>query len=950
METILLNSLFHGVHDGWLSIWTKPGNKTRWFDFSSEKLLDDVMAYSEEMDANGHDVYFGVCPSKVKKTSGRMAQTDAKSLPGFFVDVDTLLDASKAGKRLPANPAEAFTVLCGLSCPPSLCVNSGHGLHAYWLLTAAKPIGDLENIKKALKWFAEGIAAATGWMLDTGASEPARVLRVPGTHNRKENPPLSVEVIQPGGEVRRYTMEELGLFAQACNHMAGNSDETPGTAAPVDATNRADYQPGGKYYLDDEALWAMLSRHDERIARLRIGDTSEYGDHSAADQAMCNALAFATGREPQRMDALFRQTALYREKWDEKHYSDGKTYGEGTILAACRDCREVYRGRDYLLDRMNEATREQFEALRRDYETATGGAYIVEPFRTCACKRDGKGNKTVETLADFIIHPIETIRRDNGAEQTTEYVFEGIDVTGHRLPRVNVPAARFKSFQWVIENWPGAVIEPGTAKPDKLRAAVQKVERVTATRRTVYSHSGWRCIGGEWVYLHNGGAIGTNGVSVELPGSLAGYTIPENGPEDSPTEAALASLALLGIAPDHVTVPLLATMYLAPLCEWFDQAGEPINHILILQGKTQSMKSVLSSLFLNHFGAKWNFQNLPFNFQSTSNATREGIFLAKDLPAIVDDFHPTPTGRGAVERMNQIAQDLARAWGDHAARQRMNADGSLRTAKPARGLGVFTAEYPPDLGESGLSRAYIAVMRPGEVDTDKLSKAQEAARLGVYGRSMWGYLNWLCWRVKNDGASAFSEMLGRWFRKKRQGLLRVEYDGHNRLATAGAHLLIGFEMMLEYFQTVGAVDEQGRTEALNRATAAIMAGLDAHAKSVKESDPVRIFAETLLELSDTVHAFVPPGSVLMDNTHGYMDDLWIYAKPKDLFSAVRELCLKSGSPFPLNSQPEMLKRLYEAGITTTEKAKPQRIPGTDGAPMHCIKISRAKLDEILKDD
>ena len=43
VQTILLNSLFHGVHDGWLSIWTKPGNKTRWFDFSSEKLLDNVI-------------------------------------------------------------------------------------------------------------------------------------------------------------------------------------------------------------------------------------------------------------------------------------------------------------------------------------------------------------------------------------------------------------------------------------------------------------------------------------------------------------------------------------------------------------------------------------------------------------------------------------------------------------------------------------------------------------------------------------------------------------------------------------------------------------------------------------------------------------------------------------------------------------------------------------------
>ena len=946
MQTVLLKSLYCGVHDGWLNLWTKQGNLSKWFPFKSPRWLDDAMACAEEMDANGCDVFYAVCPSKVKKgVRQRASKPDAACLPAYFVDVDTLLDPRKKGKRLAANPAEALTVLNDLSCPPSLCVISGHGLHPYWLLTAPKSIDDPEATTADLNQFAKAIVAATGWELDAGASEPARVLRVPGTHNHKENPPLPVKLIQPEGEPRRYTVEELNAFALTYRQPA----EAPAPAPTfVDDVNRVDYQTGGKYYLDDEAIWQMLSRRDERIPRLKAGDISGYGSQSEADLAMCDALAFATGRDPVRVDELFRQTALYRGKWDEKHGRE--TYGERTIMNACRSCKAVYRGRDYLLDRLNNEARAGFEALQAAYASATGGAYIAQPFRTCACKKDGKGNVTVETLADFVIHPIETIRRDDGAEQTLEYVFEGVDVNGRELPRVTVPASRFKSFQWVMENWPGAVIEPGTAKPDKLRAAVQKVERVTAIRRTVYAHSGWRCINGKWAFLYNGGAVGVNGVSVELAGNLAGYTIPEAKPEDSSTGAAMASLALLDIAPDRVTVPLLATMYLAPLCEWFDQAGEPVNHILILQGKTQSKKSVLSSLFLNHFGTRWNFQNMPFNFQSTANATREGIFLAKDLPAIVDDFHPTPTGRGAVERMNQIAQDLARAWGDHAARQRMNADGSLRTAKPARGLGIFTAEYPPDLGESGLSRAYIAPMTRHDVDNAKLSKAQEAARLGVYARSMRGYLEWLCWRV-NEDAAGFAEALGRRFREKRLELLRADYDGHDRLATAGAHMLIGFEMALEYFQTVGAIDPQGAAETLKRATAAILAGLAEHAEGVKASDPVRIFAETMLELAETAHRFVMlgTGSQLIDDSLGFMDNDWIYAKPKGVFAAVRELCMKSGSPFPLNSQPEMLKRLYEAGISSTEKAKTQRLPDTS-VPMHCIRINRAKLAEVLAND
>ena len=73
------------------------------------------------------------------------------------------------------------------------------------------------------------------------------------------------------------------------------------------------------------------------------GNTDKYnGDDSAADMALCNLLAFWTGRDHSRMDALFRQSNLYRPKWDERHFSDGTTYGNHTINKAIMDCRNVY--------------------------------------------------------------------------------------------------------------------------------------------------------------------------------------------------------------------------------------------------------------------------------------------------------------------------------------------------------------------------------------------------------------------------------------------------------------------------------------------------------------------------------------------------------------------------------------------------------------------------------
>ena len=57
---------------------------------------------------------------------------------------------------------------------------------------------------------------------------------------------------------------------------------------------------------------------------------------------MCFKLAFWTGRDGTRMDRLFRRSGLYRAKWDQQHYGDGRTYGRGAIDKAIADVVEVY--------------------------------------------------------------------------------------------------------------------------------------------------------------------------------------------------------------------------------------------------------------------------------------------------------------------------------------------------------------------------------------------------------------------------------------------------------------------------------------------------------------------------------------------------------------------------------------------------------------------------------
>ncbi len=63
------------------------------------------------------------------------------------------------------------------------------------------------------------------------------------------------------------------------------------------------------------------------------GDTSGYPSPSEADQALCAHLVFWTGGDDERIDRLFRGSALFRAKWDERR-SDSRTYGEFTIARA----------------------------------------------------------------------------------------------------------------------------------------------------------------------------------------------------------------------------------------------------------------------------------------------------------------------------------------------------------------------------------------------------------------------------------------------------------------------------------------------------------------------------------------------------------------------------------------------------------------------------------------
>jgi putative DNA primase/helicase len=77
--------------------------------------------------------------------------------------------------------------------------------------------------------------------------------------------------------------------------------------------------------VGDEDLLALAkqAKNGEKFSRLWMGDTSDYGgDESRADLALSSLLAFWTDGDTVRMDHLFRQSGLYRDKWKRHDYRE----------------------------------------------------------------------------------------------------------------------------------------------------------------------------------------------------------------------------------------------------------------------------------------------------------------------------------------------------------------------------------------------------------------------------------------------------------------------------------------------------------------------------------------------------------------------------------------------------------------------------------------------------
>jgi hypothetical protein len=123
--------------------------------------------------------FFGVAlrsSSSMRDRKGDAAH--CHTLTTLFVDADfKYLGETETRRRLAT-----------FSTPPAVVVNSGGGLHPYWLLRQPLDLRMTNDARTLLQRLAYSVAA----IVDTSVSEPVRVLRIPGSLNFKYDPPRPV--------------------------------------------------------------------------------------------------------------------------------------------------------------------------------------------------------------------------------------------------------------------------------------------------------------------------------------------------------------------------------------------------------------------------------------------------------------------------------------------------------------------------------------------------------------------------------------------------------------------------------------------------------------------------------------------------------------------------------------------------------------------------------------
>lgn len=220
--------------------------------------------------------------------------------PFFFIDIDNALDQNNVWSD-DARAICADFAGCAVEVSQSL-----HGLHIIGTQGPDTPCACEQRFYKTRRFI-----ALTG-------------INVVG--DAAYTPPAYAGLLQKYFPVNSQAVKG-GWSSSPVSEWTGETDDTALISKMLESTTA---------YKNSASIQALWTADDIELSVYFPSQSGEAFDHSRADAALCSHLAFWTGKNCERIDTLFRQSALMREKWERVDYRTD------TILKAAGACKRVY--------------------------------------------------------------------------------------------------------------------------------------------------------------------------------------------------------------------------------------------------------------------------------------------------------------------------------------------------------------------------------------------------------------------------------------------------------------------------------------------------------------------------------------------------------------------------------------------------------------------------------
>jgi P4 family phage/plasmid primase-like protien len=206
--------------------WTLPGKDSTWHPAGKPGPIP-----------SGDNIYFGVNPTTQRGSSKDRGKNETiAAVNCVFAEFDA--------KDYSNDKAATLAHINSLTHPPSVLIDSGGGYHAYWLLKEPAIIGAGVDRQELIDLQAGWVSLVGG---DPGAKDLARVLRVPGTENRKYDPARPVNIMWADYDMP-YRLAEIDKILKA--HQ--DKQTTPQLTQPAPAYENNGYKTSddpGEYWL-----------------------------------------------------------------------------------------------------------------------------------------------------------------------------------------------------------------------------------------------------------------------------------------------------------------------------------------------------------------------------------------------------------------------------------------------------------------------------------------------------------------------------------------------------------------------------------------------------------------------------------------------------------------------------------------------------------------------------